>query len=70
MQKYQKLLKIFGINNDDKLVNTVILAAKEVIYAKRKTGGPLSFLQVKKRLFSQMKSEEYWSLLANETDIL
>ena len=70
MQKYQKLLKIFGINNGDKRVNTVILAAKEVIYTKRKTGGPLSFLQVKKHLFSQMKSEEYWSLLANETDIL
>ena len=34
--------KIFGINNDDILVNTVILAAKEVIYIKRKTGGPLS----------------------------
>ena len=44
----------------------VILTAKEVIYTKRKTGGPLSLLQNKKRLFSQMKSEEYWSLLANE----
>ena len=49
--------------------NTVILAAKEVIYTKRKTGSPLSLLQVKKRIFGQMKSEEYWSLLANETFI-
>ena len=27
--------KIFGINNGDKLVNTVILAAEYVIYTKR-----------------------------------
>ena len=46
-----------GIDNGDIHVNTVNLAAKEVIYIKHKTGGPLSLLQVKKRLFSQMKSE-------------
>ena len=61
--------KIFGMNKDDIRVNTDILAAKEVIYTKRNTGGRLSILQVKKRLFGQMKSEEYWSFLANETDL-
>ena len=45
------------INNCDKLVNTVILAAKEVIYIKRKTGAPLSHVQDTKRLFRQTKSE-------------
>ena len=35
---------------------------------KRKTGGPLSLLQVKKRLFRLMKSE-IWSLLANEINL-
>ena len=37
--------KILGMNNCDILVNTVILAAKEVIYTKLKTSGPLSLLQ-------------------------
>ena len=61
--------KIFGMNNGDILAYTVILAAKEVIYTRRKTGGPLSLLQVKKRAFSQMKSQEYWSPLAYEMDL-
>ena len=57
--KISKIDKIFGIHDGDKLDNTAILAAKEVIYIKLKTAGPLSLLQVEKRLFSQMKSEEY-----------
>ena len=44
--------KIFGTNNGDILVNTVILAAKEVKYINRKTGKPLTLLQVKKLSFS------------------
>ena len=45
------------------------LAAKCVIHTKCKTGRPLSLLQIKKRLSSQVKSEEYWSLPANEMDL-
>ena len=53
--------KTLSINNGNILVKTVILAAKEVtsIHIKHKTGRPVSLLHVKKRLFSQMKSEEY-----------
>ena len=40
------------------------------IYTKRKNSVPLNLLQVKKRLFSQIKLGEYWSLLANEMDLL
>ena len=40
--KISEIDKIFGINSDDILVNTVLLAAKEVIYIKRKAVGPLS----------------------------
>ena len=40
----------------------VILEAKDVIHTERKTGGPISLTRVKKCLFSQMKSEESWSL--------
>ena len=61
--------KIFVINNGIILVNTVILAAKEVIYAMRKTGGLLSRYKLKHHLFSKIISEEYWSLLENETDL-
>ena len=43
--KMSEIDKIFGINNGDILVNTVISAAKEIIHIKRKTGGPLSHLQ-------------------------
>ena len=64
--KISEIDKIFGISNGNLLVNTVILAAKEVICTERKTRGPLSILQVKKRLFSQRKSEESWPLLAND----
>ena len=57
--------KIFGINNSNiVLVNTVTLAATEVIHTKPETG--VRLLQVKKYLFGQMKSEEYWPLLTNE----
>ena len=52
--KLSEIGKIFGINNGDKLVNSLHYAVKEVIYIKRKTGGPLSLLQVKKRLLSRM----------------
>ena len=69
MEKYQILIKSFGINNCDILVSMVILAAKEVIYTKRKNGVSLNLLQVKKCLLSQMKWEEYWSILANEMDL-
>ena len=37
MVRIDKVIAIFVINNDDILVNTVILAAKEVIHSKRKT---------------------------------
>ena len=43
--------KIFGINNVDIIVKTVILSAKEVIHIRRKTDGSQSLLQVKKRLY-------------------
>ena len=48
-----------------------LFSTKEVtsIYIKRRSGGPRSLLQVRKRLFIQMKSEKYWSLLANEIDL-
>ena len=50
--KLSEIGKIFGINNVDKLVNTLYYAVKEIIYIKR--GDPLSLLQVKKRLLSRM----------------
>ena len=40
--KLSEICKIYGINNGDKLVNSLHYAVKEVIYIKRKTGGPLS----------------------------
>ena len=42
---------------------------KKYLSYKRKTGGPLSLFKVKKRTFSQIKSEKYWSLIANEMDL-
>ena len=52
--KLSEIGKIFGLNNVDKLANTLYYAVKEIIYIKRKTGDPLSLLQVKKRLLSRM----------------
>ena len=54
----------------DILGKTVILAANEVIYIKRKTAGPINLLLVKRRLFRQMKSEDCWSLLVHEMGLL
>ena len=51
---------IFGINNGDIFVNTVILEAKEFTYIKHKTGGTVSLLQIKRQLFS-CRTEECWS---------
>ena len=64
--KILEIDNIFGINNGDILISTAILAVKEVIYTKCKTGGPLSLLEVKTHVFSRMNLEEYWCLLANE----
>ena len=60
--KISEIDQIFGINNCVILVNTVV-------YTQCKTGGLLSILQVKKCSFSKRKSEGYWSLVANETDV-
>ena len=38
--KISEIDKVFGIINGDILDNTVIVTANEVIYTKRKTGGP------------------------------
>ena len=54
-------VKMVGINNGDKLVNTLMLATKLFIYIKHKTNVQLSLSQVKEGLFNEIRRVDSFS---------
>ena len=55
--KLSDIDKIFGTLPMNITINTVILAAQEIIYRHRQIGGTLVLAQVRRKLYNQMIKE-------------